>query len=300
MWFYTGEFSNGSEGNITANYDFFIDWGDGSKIEHYDNSMATTVYASKGGMYSSRYYIPVKHTYATKGVYKITLTGDCDNLHGYDGNVNNGAKMSSALVHSLWGVQLTKDSTSPLKYGYGSFFGCENLKFIGYGVFHNITNCREVPHLYDGAILSRIEPWMLYGGVNLESLAYTFENCQMLSIDPKVFEMCSKVTNAEHCFHRCDSLLKIPDGLFDYMPELSNVSVCFKSCSHLTYVPQTLFDKCKKIKNARQCFCGGGVSGDNSYPSIMKITSSLPPLWNRNDDIDGSRYAHGCTKSINY
>lgn len=204
MWFYTGDFRNGyktdADGNIlldangnkieefvTAKYDFLIDWGDGSALEHYDNSMATTVYASKGGIYANRKYIPVQHTYLKKGAYKVTITGDCDNLYGYDGDVDKGAKMSNALVHSLWGVQVPTDSTSPLKYGYGSFFGCENLKFIGYGVFHNITECREVPHLYDGAVLSRIEPWMLYGGYKLQSIAYTFENCQMLTVDSKVF-----------------------------------------------------------------------------------------------------------------
>lgn len=221
-WFYTGSFRNGSDGQITANYDFLIDWGDGSKLEHYNNSMA-----------NSNNRLPVRHNFAKTGTYKVTLTGTCDNLFGYDGNVNAGAKQSAALVHSLWGVQVPKDSTSPLKYAYGSFFGCENLKFIGFGVFHNITDCKEVPHLYDGAVLSRIEPWMLYGGHKLESIAYTFENCQMFTIDPDVFKNCVNVTNAEHCFHRCNSLIEIPTGLFDSMTKLTNVSVCFKSCTNI-------------------------------------------------------------------
>jgi alkyl sulfatase BDS1-like metallo-beta-lactamase superfamily hydrolase len=33
-WFYTGSFSNVTE-NVTADYNFFIDWGDGSPTEHY-------------------------------------------------------------------------------------------------------------------------------------------------------------------------------------------------------------------------------------------------------------------------
>lgn len=58
MWFYTGEFRNGyktdADGNIllnengnkieefvTAKYDFLIDWGDGSALEHYDRNSST-------------------------------------------------------------------------------------------------------------------------------------------------------------------------------------------------------------------------------------------------------------------
>ena len=235
-WFYTGSFSNGSDPEpVTATYNFSIDWGDGSQLEHFTNENAVNN------------FLPVKHTYSKSGVYRVTLTGQCDNLYGYDGNVNKGNKKSHSVSNWLWGVSVPKDSTSPLHYAYGSFFGCQGLKYIGYGVFHNIQKCKEVPHLYDGAILSRIEPWMLYGGTNIESIAYTFENCQMIEIDKDVFKNCVNVTNAEHCFHRCTSLVEIPTGLFDTLTNLTNVEICFKSCSNLLKVPYNLFDNCQKI-----------------------------------------------------
>ena len=232
-------------------------------------------------MYSARKYITVKHTYKQKGVYKVTIIGDCDNLYGYDGDVNKGAKLSSTLVNSLWSVNVPKDSTSPLKYAYGSFFGCKNLRHVGYGVFHNIRDCKEVPHLYDGAILTKIEQWMLYGGYNIESISYTFENCQMVEIDPDIFINCTKVTDASHCFHRCDSLSEIPERLFDYMPKLKNVESCFKSCTRLKTVPSTLFDNCKELSDVTKCFCGGNIGGDESYNPTMAITTELPSLWSK-------------------
>mgnify|MGYP003289681038 CR=1 FL=1 len=252
-------------------------------------------------MYSARKYITVKHTYKQKGVYKVTIKGDCDNLYGYDGDVNKGAKLSSTLVNSLWSINVPKDSTSPLKYAYGSFFGCENLRHVGYGVFHNITDCKEVPHLYDGAILSKIEPWMLYGGKKIQSISYTFENCQMLEIDPDVFKNCTLVTNAEHCFHRCDSLLSIPSGLFDSMTKLKTVNTCFTSCTRLKSVPKNLFDNCLELNDVSKCFCGGNVNGDTSYNPIMAISDFLPPLWERKPQIKNfSLYAHGCINAKNY
>lgn len=241
-------------------------------MEHKENSQA-----------NSNNRIPTSHTFKKKGVYFVTIKGTCDNLYGYDGNVNAGNKVSHALVHSLWGIIVPKDSTSPLKYGWGSFFGCQNLKYVGYGVFHNITECREVPHLYDGAILAKIEPWMLYGGYKLESISYTFENCQMLTIDADVFKNCTNITNAEHAFHRCNSLVEIPRGLFDSLTKLQTVEVCFKSCTNLSKVPVDLFDKCPNITNFKQCFCGGGYNGDASYVSTMKINTALPPMWLRNN-----------------
>lgn len=245
-------------------------------------------------------YIPVRHNYSRTGVFRVTISGTCDNLYGYDGDVYAGAKRSDTLVHCLWGVIVPKDSTSPLKYGYGSFFGCQNLKHIGYGVFHNITECKEVPHLYDGAILSRIEPWMLYGGYNLESISYTFENCQMLEIDPNVFKNCTKITDASHCFHRCDALLSIPEGLFDYTPKLSDISVCFKSCTRVKTVPQNLFDNCPNITNCEYCFSAGRHNGDNSYSGTMSITTAIPPLWKRTNIRSFTSYAYGCINATNY
>jgi hypothetical protein len=60
-WFYTGSFSNISQ-NVTAKYDFSIDWGDGSKIDYYNDET---------GVVDN--YLPVKHTFKKKGVYTVTL-----------------------------------------------------------------------------------------------------------------------------------------------------------------------------------------------------------------------------------
>lgn len=94
--------------------------------------------------------------------------------------------------------------------------------------------------------------------------------------------------------------MKIPSGLFDNMTKLENASVCFKSCTNVTSVPSDLFDNCLNLKNVRECFCGGGYNGDNSYSTKMKIKTSLPALWTRNNITSFSAYAHGCTSALNY
>lgn len=259
-------------------------------MEHFDRSMQN----------GNANEIPVKHSYLKPGIYRVTLTGDCDNLYGYNGIVSQGAKRSWHLVNCLWGVVVPKDSFSPLKYGYGSFFGCQTLAHVGYGVFHNIQPCKEVPHLYDGAVLKRIEPWMLYGGDNLENVEYTFENCQMLEVDKDIFKYCNKVTNANHCFHRCNKLKSIPEGLFDPMPELKSVNMCFQSCTDLVNVPSNLFELNVKITDFAYCFCGGRWNGDSAYNAQMAITDPLPEVWTRTNVTSHRGYAHGCTTAANY
>lgn len=246
--------------------------------------------------------MPVKHSYKNDGPITITLTGVCDNLYGWNPATtpHGGAKKSKALVHCLYSVKVPKDSESPLKYGYGSFFGCQNLRYLGYGVFHNITECKEVPHLYDGAILKKIEPWMLYGGVNLESVEYTFENCQMETVDKDLFKHCPNITNIDHCFHRCNKLKSIPEGLFDHNPKIQTMVQAFKSCTDLEIVPPTLFDNCLEITNCKECFCGGSYKGDESYAAIMKIKTALPPLWERTNIRIYEAYGRGCTSATNY
>lgn len=94
--------------------------------------------------------------------------------------------------------------------------------------------------------------------------------------------------------------MKIPSGLFDNMYKLNSVAVCFKSCTNVTSVPSDLFEKCPNIRDARECFCGGGYNGDSSYSTVMKIKTSLPALWTRNNITSFSAYAHGCTSALNY
>ena len=157
-----------------------------------------------------------------------------------------------------------------------------------------------MPHLLDGAVLDKIEKWILWGGYNLEKLDYTFENCQMKSIDKYVFQNCSKVTSMFHTFHRCNKLQSIPEGLFDSMTKIKTVNTCFKSCIKLSSVPDTLFSNCKEINDFSYCFCGGGVNGDSNYSSKMQIKTNLPPIWNTHPTASHSYYAHGCIYAKNY
>lgn len=295
-WFYTGNFPNGSGKRETAKYDFSIDWGDGSKLDYYDD---------KTGVKNN--YLPVSHKYDKKGVYTVTLTGTCDNLYlewNTTDSYKNGAM--KCLKDCLWGIMLPKNATSPLKYAYCSFFGCENMAYFGKNVFENLKNCKVLFHTFDGTSVEYFHEYTLYGASNLESIEYGFEASKMTGISPNLFKWSPKIINAEHAFHRCDKLLEIPEGLFDNLPNLEKLHYCFKACTSLKTVPKDLFKYNTNISDCSFCFAGGHIdakgspNGDLGYKKEMAITSELPELWQTKPNITHGYYAFGCYKAKNY
>lgn len=114
--------------------------------------------------------------------------------------------MSPSLTNTLWGICVPKNSESPLKYAYGSFFGCNHLRYLGKNVFKNLSNCKTIYHLFDGASIEYFYEYTLEGASGLIDLQYGFEACQMKGVSPNLFKWCPNVTSASHTFHRCDKL----------------------------------------------------------------------------------------------
>ena len=311
-WFKTGEFPNGDE-MVKANYDFWIDWGDGKELEHYDlnsdrcpsSDNETITYLGQQKTYDWTEYLSIKHHYDKVGTYRVTIHGICDNLFGYHmvdfGNGMTKKPMkTNAIRNALYGILVPKNKTSPLKYAYASFFGCQNLNFFGKGVLDNLQNCKTLFHLFDGASVNYIYPNIFSGCSNVQYMGYVFEACTFSFIYQNTLKFTPNVTNCEHMFHRCIKIRQIPQGFFDYVPLCQNFNTCFKSCTSLKRVPSNLFDKCPNVTNVKACFCGGAIMGDNAYDEKMYI-SHIPPLWNTKPNIQNKLYyAHGCTFADNY
>ena len=98
--------SNGNEFslplNLSENYDFWIDWGDGGVIDKYT------------GTYSS-----LIHTYETPGQYDISI---CENTLGGFGRIyfNNAGDRLKVIDIKQWGTNLWSNFNS-------SFYGCANM-----------------------------------------------------------------------------------------------------------------------------------------------------------------------------
>lgn len=288
---------------VNLNYDFEIDWGDGSPIEHY-----TLDGDSSKGFLSTSDCI---HNYEKIGTYRVNLYGEVPILYG----ANN--KSSRALIESLRGVLVSKGYVSPLKYAQYMFFGCEKLEYLGSGVLgKNMKNCRSLAHMFDGAKIKKIPDNTLYYCENVVDASYIFEACSIEELPEKLFSSCTKLKNLNHAFHRCDYLKEIPDGLLDSNTELETIVQCFQGCPSLESIPTDLFDNCKKLKDVRLAIAGETIFTNIYGDKHEKITGTLPALWDRTDlpyggvvDIDVGEgntkkwyegYAGGCINAQNY
>lgn len=252
--------------------------------------------------------IQVKHSYTKRGVYRVTIQGQCDNLFGHYHNPNyvnnNKPRQTLSLRKTLYGVLVPKNRVSPLKYAYGSFFGCENLNYVGKGIFDGLEECKTLAHLFDGTNIDYVYPNIFSGCPNVESFAYTFEACPFKFLYSNIFKWTVKAENFQHCFHRCIVFKQIPQKLFHYVPLASNFNACFRSCTSVTKVPEDLFDNCYYISDMEYCFCGGKdkeITTDGAYNPIMFI-NHIPQVWNK-PSLRGAkfnRYAHGCKHANNY
>lgn len=248
--------------------------------------------------------IDVKHSYAKRGIYRVTIQGTCDNLflHYAKPGVTTKVGRILNLTKTLYGVLIPKGRVSPLKYAYGSFFGCEKLSYVGKGVFDNLSDCKTLAHLFDGAGIQYVYPNIFAGCPNVQDFSYTFQACPFKWLYSNIFRWTVKAETFDHTFHRCVVIDSIPDKLFHNIPLANSFEMCFKSCSSMTNVPKDLFDNCYYIKNLKQCFSGGGSGqGDNSYSPIMKI-NHIPQVWKKTN-LRGANfqdYAHGCIHAQNY
>lgn len=334
-WFYTGKLFNGAKEDGTVDfvypeYDFWIDWGDGSAIEHYDkSSKIKTINVRKlswqdwnegdavpdtwgsddfvGSVHHDVSCINVSHVYKELGVQRVTIYGKCDNLFGHwaksvGGDGDSKPQQTRAMRKTLYGVLIPKNRKSPLKYAYGSFFGFSIMTYLGIGVFDNLTECRTVRHLFDGANLNYIYPNIFATCKALEDVTYVFEACPISFIYHNIFRWTPNIKNMAHAFHRCIVFKEIPEGFLDYTPLCEKFDYAFRSCLSLKKIPTTLFDKISYIKNANYCFAGGQIGGTDTSYSHKMLVEHIPPVWDieRFKTTSFSNFAHGCVHADNY
>ena len=287
-WFEKTHIYNGGE-EVKLNYNFSVDWGDGSPIEKFshDENIA------KGINHVSK----CKHYFKKEGIYRVTLLGEVDALYGYNGNTYEGNKRSKSLINTLRGLIVPKNCYSPLKYAPGTFFGCEKLEYLGNNVFDNLTTCTSVAHLFDGAKITQLPDGLLDKCVNLEDASYIFEACDIIYVPRNIFHNCPKLTNVEHAFHRSNKLKRVPDDLFANNPLITNASECFRACKSLEDISGEIFDNCPLLDDVSYTFANNAF-GD--YPNKQYI-KKIPPLWEReNPPSKHVGYAAGCQNASNW
>ena len=261
-----------SEGTETIEFNFQVDWGDGTTETGITNDNINT---------------KSKHQYQNAGTYDIKIKGKYESLQtSYD--ARKTANYDKLKKVKQWG-------TTGLKYV--AFYGCSNLNEIASPTENSFINLIDIYLAYTS--IQSIPENLFANCPNVTNFSRTFYGCiNLTSIPAKLFANCPNVTNFESTFEECSNLTSIPAKLFANCPNVTNFHRTFYECSSLTSIPEELFSKCEKVESFSHTFFG-----------CESLTGSAPELWKRGTnseennyrgDPDGCNCFLGCTKLENY
>lgn len=279
--------SRAEESEDLPDYQFTVDWGDGTTADYNSSSDTAAIY----------------HTYEKGGTYDVAI-------NGFFRVVRNGPDWEGSLfengeyVKDKDGVILTSNTNyamcnylkKVISWGntnfrdcYQAFCTCHNLMQIPMydttnsfkncttcgGMFGNCKSLTEIP--YD----SNAERGLFSGCEKVTTFANLFSGCTGLrgEIPIKLIENSSGCTTVSGMFSGCTGLSGgIPVGMFDGMPNLTNVSMLFYNCKGLVdNLPESLFPNNPKITTIQRIFEGctniSGNIGPKLIGSLTKLTN---------------------------
>jgi len=184
-----------------GNYNFDVDWGDGSSdtITAYNQAEVT-------------------HTYATANTYDVQITGT---IEGWQ--FNNAGDKDKITNISSWGPLVITTNAA--------FYGCSNLDTTAtdaptlsttdlFLTFHSCTSLTTLD----------VSNWDVSSVTNLQSIFY---NCSSLTtLDVSNWDV-SSVTNLRYTFLECSSLTTLDVSNWD-VSSVTDLGYTFAFCTSLT------------------------------------------------------------------
>ena len=149
--------------NVLGTYNFFIDWGDGTQ-----------------NIITSWNQPEILHTYATTGVYTITMTGLISEWSFGDALFNLGVSDSEKMLSiSSWGDLQFGTTTA-----FQSFYQCTNLDLTFVSDLPNLSNTLYLDGCFsDCTTLTAINRSDEWNTSNVISMVAMFNNCTSFNSD---------------------------------------------------------------------------------------------------------------------
>ena len=296
-----------SEGTETIEFNFQVDWGDGTTETGITNDNIST---------------KSKHQYQNAGTYDIKIKGKYEILVGstdamrtanydklkkvkqwgttglkyvafnYCSNLNEIVSPTENSFINLIGIYLGYTSIQSIPEDLFAncpnvtnfsdlFFYCENLESIPVNLFANCPNVTNFSYLFFKCENLESIPVNLFANCpNVTSFQGTFGRCSNLtSIPEKLFANCPNAMSFEETFEDCSNLTSIPEKLFANCPNVMSFEGTFQNCDSITSIPEKLFDNCKKVESFKGTFW-----------CCYRLTGNAPELWKRGTNSEENEY----------
>jgi hypothetical protein len=245
--------------------DFEVDWGDSS----------TNVITSPTD--SNRI-----HTYATAGVYEISIVGQ---MPGF--KVNNNAAIRS-LITGI--IDFGRVGLRTL-----DFFGCTNITSIpasgtmevGYRGLNNIISFAGFMR---GTGITSIPADIFDFSASATTFSDIFSFTSITSIPTGLFDSSVNATSFASAFNSCTLLNSYPANLFNTSPNVINFSSTFRNCLALTFAQQ--FTANTSVTTFDNVY--------NMSTTSNALDGNAPTLWLRNPTPSGTAAFRNCTGLDNF
>jgi hypothetical protein len=246
--------------SVTTSYpsDVTIDWGDGTTptVVDYGTSKVHNTQPS--------------HTYATAGVYTITITTEsgCMPAWGWRGNDSTYAPQLTKILTPFptMYIFVSGDVALPYNFRYNSSVN------QSYGIFFGCVNLAQLP-----TRLFKFNPQII-------STYQMFRNCQSLASLPNDLGWYfTNIHNTGNMFYGCYALTSITSPIFKnfyffYSGELISLSKMFIG-SGVQTITATIFSNCKGITGATI------VTANIFYGATNLINITVPMITGEISDI---------------
>lgn len=252
-----------------ADYDFTVDWGDGTEAAYID-----------GDIYENN-KAAIWHTYATHGVYDISINGNFRQVRTYGTRatyiVENGQYVYDTdgvyRIYNNYNYGMINHLTSVISWGntlltnmQSSFAECTKLEEIPmydttnsfedvttfYNAFRNCHSLKKIP------FNPNTNKGLFSGCKKVTSFGSTFYNCTGLtgSIPVKLIDGCINVREIDNMFSTCTNLTgSIPVGMLEGLTQLTNASSMFASCGKIDgEISSDMFKDCPNLTNIHRIF----------------------------------------------
>lgn len=252
-----------------ADYDFTVDWGDGTEATYIDGD---TYENNKAAIW---------HTYATHGVYDISINGNFRRIRTYGTRasylVENGNYVYDTdgvyRLYENYNYGMINCLTSVISWGNTllthmeqAFSDCIKLVEIPmydttnsfedvvtfYMAFRFCTSLKKLP------FNSNTNKGLFSGCKKVTSFASTFYNCTGLTepIPIKLIDGCINVRETNNMFAACNNITgSIPNGMFEGLTALTDASSMFAQCVKMDgEISSDMFKDCQNLTNIHRIF----------------------------------------------
>ena len=262
------------ENEQTANFDFTVDWGDGTKTENITNENIEKLATHTYNNLNTEKEIKI----SIMGIYEYlnySLGTELIEVEQWGTTKLKGVSLSNAIELR----QIATPTESSFKDLIVANFEYSGITSIPEKLFANCPNVISFDGTFEGTKIASIPENLFANCPNVISFDGTFEGTKITSIPENLFANCPNAIEFNLTFGETE-ITSIPENLFanlDLKKEIS-LKYCFTDCKNLKGNAPELW---KKGTNSEENYYRGNPDGEGCFAGSEGLENyiEIPEYW---------------------